>query len=252
MDRKTINGGNKTMKFTSFASSSRGNAYLLQAEGAAPLLLEAGLPIGRLRDKLREHGISLSDLGGCLVSHEHMDHAKAVKDLLKAGVDCYMSAGTAKALDVLNHHRIQLFTDKILEWFIPHRWFITKFELEHDAEDPIGFYISSYGEKLLFIPDTSYIKNRFHGITMIAVECNNVSELLSKNILDGHIPAIVGKRVRRSHMSLENLITMLKANDLSRCRAIFLTHLSDGNSDEVRMKLEIQQAVGIPVYICEE
>jgi len=239
------------MNFTSFASSSRGNAYLLQSEGAAPLLLEAGLPINRLRDKLREHGISLSDLGGCLCSHSHGDHSKAVKDLLKTGVDCWMSYGTAMTLGVVRHHRSHMWDNYLEPLPIP-GGFVTAFPLEHDAPDPIGFFIARDNDRLLFIPDTAYVENRFQGITMIAVECNNISELLSKNILEGHIPAIVGKRVRRSHMSLENLISMLKANNLSRCRAIFLTHLSDGNSDEVRMKLEIQQAVGIPVYICEE
>jgi phosphoribosyl 1,2-cyclic phosphodiesterase len=83
---------------------------------------------------------------------------------------------------------------------------------------------------------------------MIAVECNNIAELVSKNVIAGHIPAIVGRRIRRNHMNLENLIQMLKANDLSRCREIYLMHLSDGNSDERRMKEEIQAATGVPTY----
>ena len=235
------------MQFTSFASSSRGNAYLLQSEGAAPLLLEAGLPISRLRDKLRENGVSLSDLGGCLISHEHGDHSKAVKDLLKAGVDCWMSYGTAKALGIIRHHRIHMWDNYSDPLPIP-EGFVTAFHLEHDASDPIGFYIAYKNERFLFIPDTAYVENRFGGITMIAVECNNIAELVSKNILEGYIPAVVGKRVRRNHMSLENLIVMLKANDLNRCRAIYLMHLSDGNSDERQMKQEVQAATGIPTY----
>lgn len=240
------------MKFTSFASSSRGNAYLLQSEGVPPLLLEAGLPISRLRDKLREQGVSLSDLAGALISHEHGDHSKAVKDLLKAGVDCWMSAGTAEALGLTGHHRVHpLLTDLTVE-SPSGKWRVISFPLEHDAIEPIGFFIGYESEYLLFVPDTSYVENRFQGITMIVVECNNISELLSKNILDGHIPAIVGKRVRRNHMSLENLILMLKANDLSRCREIWLLHLSDGNSDERRMIKEVQEKTGIPVHIAEE
>jgi phosphoribosyl 1,2-cyclic phosphodiesterase len=236
------------MKFTSFASSSRGNAYLLQAEGAAPLLLEAGLPIKRLRDKLREHGISLSDLAGCLVSHEHQDHAKAVKDLLWSGVNCWMSLGTARALKVTEHYRTNIFPDYPGTWKIAAEWIAAAFNLKHDAAESVGFLLKNGQEIFLFIPDTAYVENLFQGVTMIAVECNNISELLSKNILEGHIPAIVGKRVRRNHMSLENLIAMLKANDLSKCRQIFLMHLSDGNSDERRMKEEIQAATGIPTY----
>jgi len=237
------------MNFISLASSSKGNAYLLQAEGAAPLLLEAGLPISRLREKLRDHGVNLSDLVGCLVSHEHQDHAKAVKDLLKAGVDCYMTPGTAFKLGIQGHHRLV----EVVDPFILESWMIKPFSLEHDAEAPAGFFIGrNMDDRLLFIPDTAFVENRFEGITMIVVECNNISELLSKNILEGHIPAIVGKRVRRNHMSLENLIVMLKANDLSRCRAIYLMHLSSGNSDEVIMKNRIQEAIGIPTHILGE
>jgi phosphoribosyl 1,2-cyclic phosphodiesterase len=238
------------VNFIPLASSSRGNAYLLQSEGAAPLLLEAGLPINRLREKLREHRVSLSDLAGCLVSHEHQDHAKAVKDLLKVGVDVWMSYGTAKALDVVRHHRSHMWENYLDPLPIP-GGFVNAFPLEHDALDPIGFYMAYKNERFLFIPDTAYVTNRFQGITMIAVECNNISEIVSKNIMEGHIPAVVGKRVRRNHMSLENLILMLKANDLSQCRAIYLMHLSDGNSDERRMKEEVQAATGIPTYTLE-
>jgi len=238
------------MKFIPISSSSKGNAYLLQADGVPPLLLEAGIPIKHLRTKLREHGVILSDLAGCLISHEHGDHSKAVKDLLRAGVDVWMSYGTSKAIEIEHHHRICLLLEAGSEITIASAWTVVPFALEHDAEDPIGFLIGHRDDRLLFIPDTSYVENRFQGVTMIAVECNNIAEILSKNILEGHIPAIVGKRVRRNHMNLENLISMLKANDLSRCRAIYLMHLSDGNSDERRMIKEVQEATGIPTEAC--
>jgi len=238
------------MNFIPLASSSKGNAYLLQTDGVPPLLLEAGIPIKQIRVKLRNHGVSLSDLAGCLVSHEHGDHSKAVKDLLKAGVDCWMSEGTSKAIGMEHHHRICFLVESGSEIAIASVWTVLPFALEHDAAEPIGFIVGHGDDRLLFIPDTSYVENRFEGVTLIAVECNNIAEILSKNILEGHIPAIVGKRVRRNHMNLENLISMLKANDLSRCRAIYLMHLSDGNSNESRMIKEVQEATGIPTEAC--
>ena len=60
------------ISFHPMASSSRGNAYLLTAPGAMPLLLEAGIPISKLREGLYAHGIDLSQLAGCLISHEHL------------------------------------------------------------------------------------------------------------------------------------------------------------------------------------
>jgi len=161
-----------------------------------------------------------------------------------------MSEGTSKEIGMEHHHRICLLVEAKSEITIASAWTVVPFALEHDASEPIGFLIGHGDDRLLFIPDTSYVENRFQGVTIISVECNNISELLSKNILEGHIPAIVGKRVRRNHMNLENLISMLKVNDLSKCRAIYLMHLSDGNSDERRMIKEVQEATGIPTEAC--
>ncbi len=60
------------MRFVTLASSSRGNCYILIADTGQALLLEAGIPIKKIREGLFAHGISLSDLAGCLISHEHL------------------------------------------------------------------------------------------------------------------------------------------------------------------------------------
>jgi len=232
------------MHFKPIASSSKGNAYIVEADGVAPLLLEAGIPIRSLREKI---GFNMTGLAGCLVSHEHGDHSKAIKDLLRAGVDCFMSWGTAEALGVMGHHRVYTIGDHtVFEPVKISTWTVKPFLLEHDATSPTGFFIAHGDERLLFIPDTAYVKQRFEGVTIIAIECNHIGDILSNNIIEGHIPAVVGKRVRRNHMSLEQVVAMLKANDLSRCRRIYLLHLSDGNSDERRMVREVQEATGIP------
>ena len=46
-------------------------------------------------------------------------------------------------------------------------------------------------------------------------------------------------RTMKSHMSLENLIEFLKANDLSRVQEIHLLHLSDNNSSIPIIKREV-------------
>jgi phosphoribosyl 1,2-cyclic phosphodiesterase len=236
------------MRFTPLASSSRGNAYLLQADGPPPLLLEAGIPIKRLRDKLREHGVSLSDLAGALISHDHGDHSKAVKDLLKVGVDCWMSSGTDVALGSTGHHRVYIVYERA---FKIDQWTVQPFDLEHDAAEPKGFLIGHVDDRLLFIPDTAYVENRFEGVTMIAVEVNYQEEILHENIVNGYLPAMVGRRTRRNHMSLNTVKSFLLANDLSRCREIWALHLSDGNSDELRMIKEIQEITGVPVHVAQ-
>lgn len=238
------------MIFKPFASSSSGNCYLVTAPGSRPLLLDAGIPIKHIRKHLYANGHLLTHLEGCLIDHEHGDHSKAVKDLLKAGVDCYMSAGTARKIPgiISDHHRINIVL--ALKPFPIGKWNILPFPLQHDAAEPLGFIIGHGSEKLLFIPDTAYVKDRFNGITLIAAECNNITELLLANVERGSIPAFVAKRIRRNHMNLNSFSNMLKANDLSKCREIYLMHLSDGNSDAEAMKRRVQEITGIETRIC--
>jgi phosphoribosyl 1,2-cyclic phosphodiesterase len=110
--------------------------------------------------------------------------------------------------------------------------------------------VNKEGEAFLYITDSAYSPVKFANLSVIACECNFISDILSRNIQTGAVASVVGRRVRRSHFSLETLIQLLKANDLSKCRQIFLLHLSDANSDERRMKLEVQQAAGIPTEAC--
>lgn len=206
-------------------------------------MIECGIPMKALREKLN---FSLSGLAGCLVSHEHGDHSKAAMDILKAGVDVWTSEETADALEIRNHHRTNILRAGNQESI--GEWVVLPFDLHHDVPTH-GFLIGAPNfEKLLFIPDTSYIRNRFENVNIIAIECNYVADKLSHNIQSGAIPKTVGRRVRRNHMALSTVKNFLIANDLSKCREIHLLHLSDVNSDELEMVNEIQQTTGIPVY----
>lgn len=234
------------MEFVPIASSSKGNAYLLRSQGATPLLIECGIPASHLRVKFWfiDDGIHMSDLAGCLISHVHGDHSRAAKDLLRAGVDIFTSVETALALGIDGHYRVNPIDTERAHYIS--EWTVRAFDLHHDVPCH-GFLIEAPdGDTFLFIPDTSYVRNRFEGVNIIAIECNYIDELLHENIEDGVVPEKLGRRVRRNHMSLDSVIGMLKANDLSRCRSIWLLHLSDQNSDEARMIRTVQEQTGIP------
>lgn len=192
-------------------------------------------------------GFKTSELAGCLVSHDHQDHARAVSDLLKAGVDCYMSAGTAEALGV-SGHRVHLV--KPLEQFTVGEWTVLAFDAVHDAPEPLNFLLAHRsGIKVSYITDTAYCKYRFRGLTYILIEANYALDLLSQNVQDGTVPVDMKKRLLKTHMSLETCKEFLQANDLSKVKEIWLLHLSDGNSDAERFRREVQELTGKPVYI---
>lgn len=224
--------------FTAHASSSGGNLYRLSDDAGSSLLLECGLPIKKIRMAL---SYKLHDISGVLLSHEHMDHAKAAKDIIASGLDLYCSKGTAATLN-LSGHRVKII--EALKQFSIGAWIVLPFEVQHDAADPIGFLIQNGSDKLLFATDTFYVRYRFTGLTHIAVECNYSTDTLRDDLHPAQ-----KKRLLMSHMSLETLIGMLKANDLSSAREIHLLHLSDDNSDEERFRVKIQGATGIPVYV---
>lgn len=233
------------MEIKILASSSHGNAYYL-SNGETPILIEAGIRYKELQKRL---GFKVSGLAACLISHEHKDHSMAVKDLLKAGVDCFASYGTWQALGLMPHHRILIASAK--QQFQVGCWRVLPFDVEHDAEEPLGFLLSDGQNKVLYANDTYYLRYRVPGLTHVMVCCNYSRELLKENVEQGHVERELKNRLLRSHMSLETLKDFLVANDLSKVEAIWLLHLSDGNSDANQFQQEIEELTGVPTFIGE-
>jgi phosphoribosyl 1,2-cyclic phosphodiesterase len=226
-----------------FGSSSKGNCYYI-TDGKTPLLLECGI---RYKDIQKGLNFKMSDVRGCLITHEHGDHIKSLKDILKAGIDCYMSKGTAGVIGI-NHHRITPVQAK--KQFQIGTWTILPFDVQHDVSEPYGYLlVNQEGEKLLFATDTFYIRYKFKGLTHLLVECNFSLNILNENIASGRVPPVMKKRLMRSHFSLENFKEFLMANDLTKLKEIWMLHLSDTNSDAELFKREISQMTGKPVYI---
>lgn len=233
------------MDIIAYASSSKGNAYKV-SDGATSLLIDCGLPFKKLQEKC---GYKASAFDACLISHNHLDHSKAAKDLAKAGIDIYSSTGTIEACN-LSGHRIH--PVKALITFIVGSFQIMPFDVQHDAPEPFGFLIQSTvtHEKLVYITDTYYVKYRFDGLTHIMIEANYSEEGVIESIERGYISPELAPRLIKSHMSLEHLLQFFCANDLSSLKKVYLIHLSENNSREQEFKKEIQKITGVEVYVC--
>jgi phosphoribosyl 1,2-cyclic phosphodiesterase len=209
-------------------------------------MLECGLPWKQIQKALK---FKTSDICGVLVSHEHGDHSKGLKDAAKAGMDIYTSLGTAEAINI-HGHRINHI--KSNGQFKIQDWIVYPFDVVHDAAEPLGFFIVNGQDRLLFLTDTSYCKYKFTGITQLVIEANFSNEILTRNIKAGRVEKSREKRLLESHMSLERVKDFLNKNDLSKLQEIYLIHLSSANSDEELFKREVQGLTGIPTYICKE
>lgn len=210
------------MIFTALASSSAGNAYIVDDQETR-ILLECGVSHRKLKQL---SGFSLSQFAACLVSHEHKDHAKAVQELIKDGMAIYMSEGTADALetDCVN-------TVADLEQFNIGSMDIVPFATFHDAQEPLGFLIKSRvdGDVLAFATDTVNLRYKFPGLNILAIEANYDKAILERC---EKMPEKVRHRITNSHMEIDTLCDYLRTMDLSACREIHLLHLSDATSHE--------------------
>ena len=243
------------MKLKVLGSGSSGNCYLLQDKKEI-LMLECGLSYKTI---LRGLNFNLSSIVGCLVSHEHKDHSKAMENLLSNTIRVYSSFGTFdNVFSGTNRKTNALWYSYFMEiksktQFTLDAFTILPFETEHDAAEPLGFLIQHKDMgKLLFITDSYYCKYKFPGLNHIMIECNYSENILDENVENGLIRPVLANRLLKSHFSLENVKEFLKANDLSKVRDITLIHLSSTNSDSDLFKKEIERLTGLPVYIAEK
>jgi phosphoribosyl 1,2-cyclic phosphodiesterase len=226
------------MELIVIGSSSKGNCYLLKGEKES-LIIECGVPMQEIKKAL---DFDLSEVVGCLVSHVHMDHAGAIRQVSGCGIPIYTSDDVINKFNLKNCTSIPISSVSIGESFRVHR-----FDLVHDVPT-LGFYI--YHPEcgyVLFATDTSELLWRIPDLNNIIIESNYCEEILEQKAEYGN--QYVTDRVKRSHMSLQECTRFLKDNDLKDVQNIVLIHLSDSNSDEKRFKTTIEQATGKPTFV---
>lgn len=228
------------------ASGSKGNCYLLHTSSGI-IILEAGMPWKVVLKALK---FDISNVMCCLVTHEHMDHAKYVKEYIKNGVPkIIMTNGTKESL-CLNDWCI--ISERTIDSMPNIR--ISMFETQHDAKEPCGFYIEDIftKETLVFATDTYYVRYHFQNVNYILVECNYAEDILQNSIDNGEIEMGRIKRLRESHFELSNVKEFIKANKSAYLSNVVLLHLSSQNGDPKRFKKEIERVIVADVKVAEK
>ena len=233
------------MKLKILGSGSSGNCYILENERSA-LIIECGVNIKLIKQGL---DFNLSKVAGVLISHEHQDHCKAIKDVMAAGLNVYTGKGTIEAMNITNNtHRI--FRVNSMNTYNIGDFKVMPFDVKHDAKEPFGFLIN-HPEcgNVLFITDTYYVPHTFKNINNILIEANYCNEIVERKLKDDSIHGFVRDRVIQSHMSIQTCKELLKANDLTAVNNIVLIHLSDGNSNAQSFKQQVEELTGKTVHI---
>jgi len=217
-------------RLISLASGSSGNALLVQ-QGSVSGLIDCGIGPNRLRSELLNIGLRLTDLSFVFITHEHIDHIRAIPALRKAGVTIVTGAGTAQAMGLGggDWQRIKhgsRFECGAIE--------VSAVRISHDAAEPLGAVVQ-FGELTAAIFTDL---GEWDGLTVdamsradvIVVEANHNIDMLKR----GPYPAHLKRRVLSpvGHLSNDDCgrLTETVRERSGKNPQIYLAHLSETNN----------------------
>jgi phosphoribosyl 1,2-cyclic phosphodiesterase len=234
------------MELKIIGSNSAGNAYALDS-GKEILLLEAGM---KMADVKRAIDYRLADVVGCVVTHEHGDHAKYSTEYAKFGIEIYGPQDIADK----KQFPFGKFTPLLVERTRKIGSFmVVPFANFHDT--PIYGYLINHPScgTILFSTDSYKIGIALTGVKHFLIEANYSDALLKENVWNGSINKAQADRIMLSHMSLDYCIQYLKDCEAEKtAKTITLCHLSERNSDPELFRNTVAGAFGVPTFIAQK
>ena len=230
--------------FKSLSSGSCGNCYFLGIRDAsgnveAGVVIDAGVSVRRLRDELRRSGLDTDDIGGVLITHDHMDHIRALgswckrlqkpvwtTDVLHKALTNHTIAGEwfpscAKVLDAGDWNEI-----------VPGRILARYFIVPHDATQTVGYAITLDGYRFVIMTDIGSMTPEAlswaaHASTVV-IESNYDLEML----MNGSYTWDLKMRIRngQGHLRNEECADAIRRFFHHGLKNIFLCHLSENNN----------------------
>ncbi len=229
------------MELKVLGSSSSGNCYILD-NGNEALIIEAGIRFQEIKKAL---DFQIKRVVGCLISHQHNDHAKYIKTIVESGINTLALPEVWTAKDLTGSRAISIELGKGYKFG---NFRVVPFSAYHDV--PCCGFIIDHIEtgRLMFLTDSCMCEYLIPGLSNILIECNYSDSRLIENINAGRTLSSQRNRLMASHMELNSCKHILKSNDLSKVVNIILIHLSENNGDELLFVSEIQKATGKAVY----
>lgn len=222
-------------------SSSQGNCYILENKNEA-LIIEAGVRFIEVKKAL---GFDIRKVSGCLITHQHNDHAKYIKAMVESGFPTLALEEVWTAKGVTGSRAYCIERGKGYRFG---RFKVLPFDACHDV--PCVGYLIDHPEtgRIMFLTDSCMCEYVFPGLNQVMIECNYSDTKLVEAINAGRTLPSQRERLMTSHMELNTCKGFLCANDLTNVANIVLLHLSDNNSDEKNFVSEIERQTGKVVY----
>lgn len=114
--------------------------------------MDAGVDSDRIADTLRVNGVSMSQVKGLCLTHDHSDHVRYAYKLLRANKHLRLYCTNRVLNAILRRHSI---SKRIKDYHVPifkefpfklADFTVTAFDVPHDAADNAGFCLE-YGDK---------------------------------------------------------------------------------------------------------
>ena len=138
-----------TMRLCSIASGSSGNCVYVGSD-TTHLLMDVGISGKRTEAGLQELGLTMKDIDGICITHEHSDHISGLGVLSrKYGVPIYATRGTAEA--ILQSTSVGEIDESLLQIIVPDERCIIKdislyhMRTSHDSPDTVYYSIDHAG-----------------------------------------------------------------------------------------------------------
>lgn len=220
------------MKVFVFASGSGGNCLLVSDKGTN-ILIDAGISMRRIESCLSQSEISMNDIAGVLITHEHSDHISALKTMAKkVGVGIYAPHTVAARIAGMFPETEELIRIiPVGERFAIGGLSVRAFHTSHDTDESVGYRVEGSGCFSIATDTgclTDEIEEGLFGADAVLIESNHDEQMLRY----GPYPAYLKRRILSEHGHLSNEECALAARRLvqSGTRTIILGHLSKVNN----------------------
>lgn len=224
------------MRLMTIASGSSGNSCYIGTDNTT-LLLDVGISMKAIQGGLSDIDLSLKDVDGILITHEHIDHIKSIGSISrKYNIPIYLTYGTIDG--ILQNKNIGSFDYNL---FIPISddasfmigdILVKAHSISHDANDPVCYTFYSDNKKAavatdLGIYDDLLIDFLSESDAMV-IEANHDIRMLEA----GAYPFYLKKRIlgERGHLCNEASGKLIYELLNDHLKYISLGHLSDKNN----------------------
>ena len=212
------------MNVIPIASSSKGNAYVVEQDGAA-LLIDCGICLKALRG-----AYDPSRLSAVLITHSHDDHISGLPVLLKHyDLPVYANEMTAESVISLvrvDESRFVCFENG--QRFAIGGFTVHPFSIPHDTSDPVGYLVSAGGMTYFHGTDIGTpldsIGLKLAEADIATLESNHDSVMLRTS----RRPPSLVQRIAgpRGHLSNDQAAELVRKFASPRLKKLFLAHLS--------------------------